>query len=368
MNLNTTNNFKKIVLDETPLIDVRAPIEFEKGAFKNAINLPIMSDEERHIIGIKYKKSGNEEATKLGYELVKGLNKDQKLQAWIDFYLEYPETIIYCFRGGQRSRISQEWIQEVLGRDIQRIDGGFKAFRNYMIESFNPTNQNFQPIRLGGKTGSGKTPLVNSFDFSIDLEGIANHRGSSFGQHITPQPNQINFENNLAYKLIQKQDKGYSHIVFEDEGRHVGRCFIPKEFNAHCDKSPLVVVHVPFEKRAVNILNEYVVSSQKDYINTYEEELGLNKWNEYIITSINKAKKRLGDLRHQQMIDSVQTAFNHQLTTNDVSLHLDWIESFLKDYYDPMYEYQLNQNKKDIMFNGTTKEVIDYLNDLVTIR
>ena len=86
-----TNDFHRIVLDEVPLIDVRAPIEFAKGAFINSVNLPIMNDEERHLVGTCYKQHGNEVATELGYTLVAGTLRDQRIQAWCDFLKAYPQ-------------------------------------------------------------------------------------------------------------------------------------------------------------------------------------------------------------------------------------------------------------------------------------
>lgn len=364
MNLETTNKFKEIVINNTPLIDVRAPIEFEKGAFPNTINLPIMDDQERHDIGIKYKQEGNEEAVKLGHELVSGINKANKVKAWVEFINQHPETIIYCFRGGQRSRISQEWMSEALNRDILRIEGGYKAFRKYLLDSFEPKNLEFTPIRLGGHTGSGKTPILHQLEHSVDLEGIANHRGSAFGDYVTPQPSQIDFENLLAYTLIQQAHKGYAHLIFEDEGKNVGRRFIPRVFTDHYMQSPLVVVKVSFEQRSLNILKEYVTDSQLSHIDKYGEEHGLNKWFEYITNSINKAKKRLGGLRHKLLLDTVKEAFDYQLSAGSVEKHLIWIQIFLEEYYDPMYEYQINQHKDIISYEGNTEEVIDYLNSL----
>ncbi len=365
MKLRTTSDFKSIVLNETPLIDVRAPIEFEKGAFLNTVNIPIMDDVQRHVIGIKYKEEGNENAVALGHQLVSGKDKADKIDKWTSYINEHPDAMVYCFRGGQRSRIAQEWIIESLDREVLRLEGGFKRFRNYLLDAFAPENQNFTPIRLGGQTGSGKTLMVYRLEHSIDLEGIANHRGSAFGGYITPQPNPINFENHLAYRLIQQQAKGYSHLVFEDEGRHIGRCFIPKMFSDHMRESPLVVVNVPLEERASNILKEYVVDSQQRYLNAFGEEAGMANWLNYILDSVNKAKKRLGGTRHKNMVESIRNAYDLQKKTGSTDGHFDWIEEFLREYYDPMYEYQLANNSKYVEYSGTTEEVIGYLNHLI---
>ena len=160
MNLPTTNDFRRIVLDDVPLIDVRAPIEFEGGAFPTAINLPLMNNEERRLVGIRYKEKGNAEAVKLGQELVGGEVKQERIAAWAEQIERRPDTMLYCFRGGQRSKISQQWIAEETGTVIPRLEGGYKAFRNFLIDQFDPAAQTAIPVILGGRTGTGKTILL----------------------------------------------------------------------------------------------------------------------------------------------------------------------------------------------------------------
>lgn len=361
----TTQDFKKIVCEENPLIDVRAPIEFTKGAFLNTVNLPIMDDTDRHIIGTCYKEEGNAAATALGYERVSGDIRASRTQAWVDYFHQHPETIIYCFRGGSRSRISQEWIQEALGREIVRIEGGYKAFRNYLLDALNPENITIKPLILGGCTGSGKTLILKQLAHTIDLEGIANHRGSSFGAHFTPQPAQITFENTLAYKLIQHEAKGFKTMLLEDEGKHVGTNFIPKPLFEYFNTGSLVLVNVPLEERIQITLKEYVIDAQAEYIAALGDvSKGLDAWYTYITESIHRVKKRLGGDRHALMLQQVATAYNLQLTTGDYTPHMDWIHDFLKYYYDPMYQYQLSVCTKPIVFEGNTADVLDYLRHL----
>lgn len=364
MILNTTHDFKSIILKNTPLIDVRAPIEFEKGSIPNAVNLPIMYDDERHQVGTKYKESGNEAAVKLGHILVSGFNKEKKIEAWDNFIKSNPDAMIFCFRGGQRSQISQQWILEYLGHSITRLEGGYKAFRQYLIDSYLPENQHYIPIRLGGYTGSSKTVLLNQLEHSIDLERIANHRGSAFGSEITPQPTQINFENSLAFELIKKSELNFKSLVFEDEGRHVGRCYLPKEYIEFLNQSQLVIVDVPFEERCHHILEEYVTQSQQNYVDQFGYDEGLHLWLDYILNSMEKAKRKLGGQRYSDFVYLAKNAFEHQVGLENNDGHLLWIQAFLKDYYDPMYAYQLEQNRPKIGFQGTKFEVLEYLNAL----
>ncbi|MFP4698354.1 MAG: tRNA 2-selenouridine(34) synthase MnmH [Eubacteriales bacterium] len=361
MNLPTTSNFEKIAVEEIPLIDVRAPIEYEKGAFINAINLPLMNDKERHLVGICYKEKGNEEAIKLGHELVSGKIKKERINSWIDYLEKCPDSIIYCFRGGLRSKITQQWITEVTGKEIERLEGGYKAFRNYLLTQLQPSYQKSTPILLSGSTGAGKTIMLKKLKNAIDLEGIANHRGSSFGNKITPQPTQINFENNLAYALIRHRNKGYKHIILEDEGRNVGRCFIPKPLAMYFNMGKIVLVNVPFEERVKITMDEYVYQAQKNYNEVYTVNKGLEEWANYIRTSINKIKKRLGGIRFNKVLDLFEQAYQEQIKTGNMTLHKNWLETLLKDYYDPMYKYQIQKKADRIVFEGSTNEVLHYL-------
>jgi len=363
LSMSIYNNFQKIVIKECPLIDVRAPIEFEKGAFINTINLPIMSDKERHLVGICYKEKGNEEATILGHQLVSGEIKRGRINAWTNYLEKHPDSVIYCFRGGQRSQIAQKWIQESAGKEIMRLEGGYKAFRNYLLSELEPSQQKSKPILLGGCTGSGKTLLLKKLENAIDLEGIANHRGSSFGKKITPQPSPINFENNLAYALIQHKYKGYQYMVLEDEGKHVGARFLPNPLAAYFNTGDLVILKVPFEKRVKITMDEYVYESQEKHITAYGEEEGLIEWASYIETSLVNIQKRLGKQECRKVIDVFKQAYHHQLNTGTLTQHNNWIEMLLRDYYDPMYQYQIEKTTHNIIFEGNTAEVLNFLKD-----
>ena len=357
----TTNDFYNIVVNELPLIDVRAPIEFVKGAFINATNLPLMNDEERHLVGICYKQKGNEEAVKLGNTLVSGEIKEERIKAWLDELSNHPDALLYCFRGGQRSQITQQWISDASGLKIKRLEGGYKAFRNYLLEQLDPALQPSKPIILGGYTGSGKTILLKKVEYAVDLEGIANHRGSSFGNFPSPQPTQINFDNNLAYALIQHRHKNYSHMLLEDEGRNVGKCFMPKPLVAHYAASDMVILEAPMEDRVSITIDEYVVESQKSYIELHGEEKGLEEWATYINSSIDRVQKRLGPVRHKLVSDLFNNAYKNQLSTGNYDAHCDWVQFFLEKYYDPMYQYQIDNMDRKILFKGNHDDLLEFL-------
>lgn len=362
--MTTTNDFKTIVLNETPLIDVRAPIEYVNGAFINSVNLPIMTDEERHLVGIKYKELGNIPATELGHSLVSGDIRLARTNAWLDYIKKNPKALLYCFRGGSRSKIAQEWIKDALGQDIIRLEGGYKAFRRYLIDAMSPEQQTAKPIILSGYTGSGKTILLKKLKNMVDLEGIAHHRGSSFGNFIDEQPSQINFENNLAYALIQHKHNNYAYVVLEDEGQNVGKRFLPKDLVAHYRTGDYVFIDVSLEERVQITLDEYVIKSQSNYIERFGEEVGLSRWHDYITLSMTKVKRRLGGDRFNVVIEHFESAYKEQLATHSFTPHESWLEIFLKEYYDPMYRYQLGKTNKKTVFSGNTTEVLEYLQSL----
>jgi tRNA 2-selenouridine synthase len=347
-------DFKSVVLNSTPLIDVRAPVEFEKGSFPNAINLPLLNDEERHTIGVCYKLYGNKEAVKLGHKLVSGAVKEERVKAWSNFIKANSDTKLFCFRGGQRSKISQECLAQA-GYDVSRFKGGYKAFRNYLIDETEESCTHFKPIILGGRTGSGKTILLKTLENSIDLEGLANHRGSSFGKKTTPQPTQINFENSMAYELIQKLDKGLKYLVFEDEGNRIGGLFIPKSFADYLSQAPLIILETPIEQRIEITFDEYVIEAQKMYVDNLEE------WRNEILGAMHRIERRLGSKRHKEVCKTFENAFNLQMKSGSLEAHKEWIETLLSEYYDPMYDYQIQKRFEQVEFRGSSEEIVEYL-------
>lgn len=363
MILKETNDFYKIVVENIPLIDVRAELEFKKGAFLNSVNLPLMNNEERHLVGTCYKKLGNEKAVALGNKLVCGEVKEERVQAWIKFIEKNPEAKIYCFRGGLRSRISQTWIEEASGKSIDRLEGGYKAFRNYLLDELQADDHKSIPIILGGYTGTGKTILLKKLENSIDLEGLANHRGSAFGNFATSQTTQINFDNNLAFEIIKHRDRAYKHMIVEDEGRNIGKCFINKKLVDHFKKGDLVILDESLEKRVQIIFEEYIINSQKDYQEIYKEN-GIIEWKKYIEASFYKNRKRLGGESYKKMLNMFGSAFKMQEENGAFEDHKKWIELLLRDYYDPMYKYQISKGARKILFKGNSDEVLEYIKSL----
>jgi tRNA 2-selenouridine synthase len=356
----TTSDFHRLVVDNVPLIDVRAPVEFAAGAFPTAVNLPLMNDEERRLVGIRYKEQGQTAAIALGHELVCGAVKDERVGAWKRYLEENPTALIYCFRGGLRSQLSQEWAEAAVGREIPRLEGGYKAFRNYLINHLEPGWLKSMPLVLGGRTGAGKTLLLQRLENAIDFEALANHRGSSFGRFLQPQPTQINFENALAWALIHHEAAGHALTVVEDEGRNIGSRYVPTALMEHFAMADVVLLETPLAERIRITFAEYVTAAQSRFSEAFGPD-GPERWLADLQESVARIRKRLGGERFKRVNQLLLAAHQHQRETGDPAAHQQWIELLLVEYYDPMYDYQLASKKQQIAFRGDADDVIDYI-------
>ena len=322
MKTKLTDDFHSIVLNQTPLLDVRAPIEFEKGTFINSFNIPILDNEQRRLIGIEYKKNGNDAAVKLGEKLIKNEGREKRVKLWKEYLVKNPNAILFCFRGGQRSGISQTWLSDA-GVDIKRIKGGYKVFRNYLMNQSLEISQNSNTLIVGGRTGSGKTILINKLNNSIDLEGIANHRGSSFGKFTTNQPSQIDFENNLSYKLIQFKEKKFKNLVIEHESLNIGRCFIPKDVYSNLTKGKLILLETPMDIRVNITYEEYIVTALKMYD-------GVNAWAQNVQNNLDKIKKRLGNEFYTELNNIFNISLKEHIETGNIEVYKEFVKLLLE--------------------------------------
>jgi len=358
--LPLTDDFRSIVLESRPLIDVRAPVEFEKGAFPTSTNLPLMDDEERRLVGIRYKEAGNSEAVKLGHQLVQGETKAQRVNAWKAFVEQHPDAYLYCFRGGQRSRISQEWLAEA-GITIPRLKGGYKAFRRFLMEESIRISEEAETIIIGGTTGTGKTLLIQKLDNAIDLEAIANHRGSSFGRFTTPQPSQIDFEDRLAYALIRHEHASHDKLIIEHESHNIGRLFMPKPVFDNLQQASLIILETPVEKRVQITFDEYVTASLAEY-NAHFGEEGDDKWFEAMNANLQRIQKRLGSERYLLLRSLLKNAYRIQQVSGSTEAHKEWVQILLEEYYDPMYNYQIEKSPIPVIFRGSEQDILSFLN------
>lgn len=354
-----TDDFRRLFLDDVPLLDVRAPIEFTQGAFPLARNLPLMNDEERHQVGIRYKQAGQDSAIKLGQQLVQGQTKAERVERWLDFARENPQGYLYCFRGGLRSRTVQQWIAEA-GIHYPLVVGGYKALRRFLISTLEEEVQRQPIVLISGPTGSGKTRLLSTLSKFIDLEGLARHRGSSFGQTLSPQPSQIDFENALAIDLLKTADQAGPRYL-EDESRMVGCCALPLSLREKMAVAPMLVLERPLAERIQIILEDYVIDMSAGFRQRDGEEKGFENFAGYLRDALARLRRRLGGERQQRLDAIMCEALQAQKASGDLEGHRCWIGEMLTSYYDPMYEYQLSKRAGQILFRGSFNELQDWV-------
>ncbi len=292
-----------------PLLDVRSPGEFIHAHIPGAYSLPLFSDEERKVVGTAYKQESRKQAIKIGLDFfgvkmrkmveeVESLVNSRKWGMGSELQTKDSRLIlVHCWRGGMRSE-AVAWLLDLYGFKVYTLAGGYKKFRNYVLDSFKVP---FQFNILGGYTGSGKTELLKILkekgEKVIDLEGLANHKGSAFGRiGLPPQPGQEMFENLLSCKLQAvscEQNTGSSKAPFrglggiwlEDESQRIGQVNIPLDLWNNMRKSFIFFLDIPFEERLKHIVEEYGSLEQEE-----------------VIAAIGRISKKLGHLNAKTSI------------------------------------------------------------------
>ena len=354
-----TDDYFDLFVNDVPLMDVRAPVEFTKGAFPCAANIPLLDDSQREQIGIRYKNAGEQEAIELGLQLATPQIRAQRISDWQGFCRNNPNGYLYCFRGGLRSQTVQQWLRDQ-GLDYPLVKGGYKAMRRFLLEELERSVARGSFVLISGKTGSGKTRVISRLQRSIDLEGLANHRGSTFGQLPTPQPSQIDFENLLSIALMKLLERGDGRIFLEDEGRLVGRLYLPEALREAMNHAPMLVVEQSLSERIDVVLEDYVIDLGRRYAELHGVA-GTRLHSEKLQEDLSRIRKRLGGARHQAVSTLMTEAFREHWQNDDLSLHREWIAALLEKYYDPMYEYQLEQRAGRQLFRGDRDAVVAWV-------
>ncbi len=301
------------------LADVRTPAEFEHGHIPGAFNLPLFSNEERVVVGTTYKQIGREQAILLGFDLT-----GPKWSGFIKDALEIApnkKIAVHCWRGGMRSG-AMAWALDLYGFEVYLVEGGYKNYRRWVLEQF---DQPYQLVILGGMTGTGKTRILHQLENldeqMIDLEGLAQHQGSSFGtMNKMVQPSQEQFENNLAYKL---KDLVHSRKIWmEDENHNIGKLSIPNALWDQMVQSNLIDLIVDQNQRVDNLVKEY---GQLDKA--------------FLISCTERIQKRLGPVQTKNAIAAVNE---------------NRMEAFIRYvlvYYDKTYRNGLSKRPTDHIFS-----------------
>lgn len=355
-----SRDYASLFLGNTPFLDVRAPVEFERGAFPLATNLPLLNDSERHQIGICYKQQGQQAAIDLGHQLVGGDIRAQRMQAWQDWCRANPQGYLYCFRGGLRSQTVQQWLADA-GMQIPLVHGGYKAMRRFLLEFFDQQMQSLPLTILCGRTGCAKTRVIETLPSTLDLEGRAHHRGSAFGRRPGGQPAQIDFENLLAIDLLRHQHRGGGQIVVEDESKLIGQRLVPLTLQARIATGARVIIDEPLDSRVQVTLEDYVLGPLQEYSNFYGAEQAFEQLAAELLASLGRIQRRLGGDRYQALLLAMQNALQQQRDHGNSAAHDDWIRPLLRDYYDPMYDYMLSRREGPVLFTGSRSDVLAYL-------
>ncbi|MGB3309177.1 MAG: tRNA 2-selenouridine(34) synthase MnmH [Nodosilinea sp.] len=299
-----------------PILDVRSPGEYEHGHIPGAVSFPLFSDDERAKVGTCYKQVGRESAVELGFDIAgprcgefvraaKTLAPDRHLR-------------VHCWRGGMRSG-GMGWILELAGFTVHLLDGGYKSYRRWVRDTLATS----KPIMvLGGMTGSGKTLILQELaalgEPMLDLEALANHRGSSFGALLLPpQPSTEHYENLLAAQWVSFQ--GNRSIWLEAESSRVGTCRIPSELFAQMEAAPAVEVVRSLDERLDLLVEIYGEASTEGLVEATE-----------------RICKRLGGDRTQAAVQHIQSG------------NLRAACSIILDYYDRAYRHDLERRRRVI--------------------
>lgn len=302
---------------QQPVIDVRSESEFAKGHIPGAINIPILTDAERKIVGTLYKQQGPKEAIKEGVRLV-GPRLFQILEA-TENIAQGQDVLVHCWRGGMRSN-NFCWLVSRLGINAKPLEGGYKAYRAEVLKSFEFP---FKFLVLSGSTGSGKTEILQALkkqgEQIICLETLANHKGSAFGGlGLGDQPSTEQFENNL-YETISALDLS-KRIWIEDESIAIGKIFLPQPLWKLLRSSALVKVNVPLEVRVQRLVTDYG-----------------NVSTESLLEATQKITKRLGGQHFN--------AAKESLLQNDLAS----TASVLLNYYDKAYDKAITSRERQII-------------------
>ena len=310
------------------VIDVRSPSEFNTGHIPCAFNIPLFDDRQREIVGTIYKREGRIKAILSGIDLC-GPSMSSKLKDALRLS-NGGNLLVYCWRGGMRSE-AMAWLFSLGDIETEILDGGYKSYRRYILERLSVKKR---MIVLGGFTGGGKTDILQYLKKQkhqvIDLEGLANHKGSAFGAlGQLPQPSTEHFAN-LLYDEWKYADEGMPLWV-EDESRNIGMVFIPERFYLNMQENPVIVLQMDVKTRLPRLIEEYSTYSREE-----------------LITSIRKISKRLGGDNTKNAIQAIEK--KDFAKAIEISLN----------YYDKAYLYGLKKKREsNILFVKTDSADIE---------
>jgi tRNA 2-selenouridine synthase len=247
------------------------------------------------------------------------------------------------------------------------LKGGYKWGRSFFLQGLNDFCQQQRLLIVSGATGSGKTKLLGELSSphpTLDLEGLACHRGSAFGGHGKEQPSQIDFENSIAQQMMIIRRSAFSNpVILEDESRLIGQRIVPGPLFESMRRSPVVIVSESLKSRARTIFDDYILSSPLNIeANSYDPSAAGLLMERYR-NAAQRISRRLGGVRTAHVLFLMDKAWEDQQMSGHMETHGLWIEFLLKEYYDPMYESSLERRSPRVLFQGSRSEVLAYLEE-----
>lgn len=339
--MQTVNN-TELYEDGVLIVDVRTPSEYDAYHIEGAINLPLFTDEERHDIGTTYKKRTPNRAKKLGMHLI-STKIDSIGQSIIDYSDKYDKIIVYCQRGGMRSRSLVSLMNALEINNIYQLIGGIKGHRQFIDESLVQLMAEKTFVTLHGLTGVGKTKILNDLENNhlvLNYEVLAQHAGSVFGRILFTGtvPKQKQFEETLFTKLYKHPSQ---YVFIESESKRVGTIMIPDIYMTALLEGEHIYIDTSLENRIKNLMADY---SNDDHGPLKE--------------AVTKLKKRLSNEVVEKYIEYID---NNQLES--------LVEGLLLNYYDPLYNYSIEKYTYDekIYYNDIS-EAVTYIETLFKER
>ncbi|MRG87326.1 tRNA 2-selenouridine(34) synthase MnmH [Salinibacillus xinjiangensis] len=322
--------------EQINIIDVRSPSEYKDAMIPNSVNIPVFSDEERAEVGTIYKQKSPEAARERGLEIF-----SEKLPRFVKEVKQLEgEKVVYCWRGGMRSK-SAATVVDLAGVPVYRLEGGFRSYRDWVLNTLDTIEFKPRAIVLNGFTGTGKTKILHQLKSEgypvLDLEGMANHRGSIFGQIGRVPHNQKKFNSLLVHELLQYQNGDY--MLIEGESKRVGKAVIPDFLLDKKDQGIQFFIELPKSERVKIILEDY------------------QPWDhqEESIEAFRKIKKRI----HTPVAKEIEQSLENGAYARAVELLLEY-------YYDPRYQHSITESTDEnfkIIQGETVEEVTEKIHE-----
>lgn len=336
-------NIEELIYNDVFFIDVRSPKEYEEDHIKNSINIPLLENDEREIIGTIYKQIGKKEAIDKGYDIVVP-KLDYFYNKVKDICLKYEKVVVYCFRGGMRSTSIVDFLISK-GMKVYKLSGGYKSYRRYVLDYIDKVDDKFNFIVLHGNTGVGKTELLVNLDKKeipiLDFEQYANNSGSVFGEifYKKSDSSQKYFESKIFNQLIKYEVLQKYNIFMESESKKIGRCILPNSIWENMKKAKHILITSSIENRVKRCVDDY---TKKTFDN-----------DEKLISAISKLKNTIGNKKVNELIEKSKMK------------DYEYIANFLMlEYYDKLYyhsektydyEFSVSNDYVDIAANFLEK-------------